>query len=90
MTRHAGRLALLALAGVAALGPARAADHILGSETVATCAPAETVTTSFEEQVCYLGPSGYEACRWLPRQHIVTIPSTCSRDRAVPYGLVRK
>jgi len=59
-------------------GGSHAAERILGSRTVAECAPAETVSSEFSEQVCYRGANGYEACRWLPRTHIVDLPETCS------------
>lgn len=93
MIGHGERWAMLAfLAGLAAfVQPARAAAPVLSSVTESACAPAETISSTFEQQVCYRGASGYETCRWIPRTHTVTIPATCLDGPAAGGGaLVRK
>jgi hypothetical protein len=77
MSSNTLRIAALIVSCLSA-GGAHAAERIVGSRTVADCAPAETVTSEFAEQVCYRGAGGYEACRWLPRTHIVDLPETCA------------
>jgi hypothetical protein len=90
MSLNALRITALIVSCLAA-GGAHAAERILGSRTVAECAPAETVTADFAEQVCYRGPNGYEACRWLPRTHIVDLPATCDMRGAPAHRpIVRK
>ncbi|MFC7051427.1 hypothetical protein ACFQI3_01855 [Hansschlegelia quercus] len=90
MSLNAFRIAALIVSCLAA-GGSHAAERILGSRTIAECAPAETVVSEFAEQVCYRGPNGYEACRWLPRTHIVDLPETCGHAGVIARApLVRK